>query len=89
MTLGQSGRRVLIYVECKQVGLIDYVQPAFVSLELLFGFLCFLESVCPFKSGTNKNPMSFTKQSLTFPYVSLNLIQFPSVDDPAQPLSHP
>lgn len=43
--LGQSGSPVLIYTECEQVGLIDHVHPEFMSLELLFRFLYFLESV--------------------------------------------
>lgn len=86
--LGQSGSPVLMYAECEQVGLIDHVHPgvyvpgAVVSIFVLSG-------VCPFKSGENKNFMSFTVQFLTFPCVSLNLFLFSSNDGSAHPLLPP
>lgn len=81
MILGQYGSPVMIYAGCKQVGPIDHAHPAFMSPELSFGFLYFVESVHPSKSGANKNFMSFTKQSLAFPYVSLNRFLFSSNSD--------
>lgn len=86
MVLGPSGRPVMIYAGFEQVGLTDRVHPVFKSLEQLFGFLSFLESICPFKSDANKNFRSFIQQSLAFPYVNLNLSLFSSNDDAAQPL---
>lgn len=85
MILGQSGSPVLIYAECEQVGLIDHVHPEFMSLELLFGFLYFLESV-HLNLVKIKNVMGFTVQLLAFPCVNLNLSLFSSSDGSAQPL---
>lgn len=76
MALGQSGSPIMIYAGFKQVGLSDHLRPALKSLELLFGFLYSSESVCPCKSGANKNVKSFTGQSLWFPCVSLNISIF-------------